>query len=196
MFPWVCSLYCLTLGTERSAMTEEFRSTTSISALWAAKSLCSCSRATQHSKTGAWTCCYQRDGCYCIWSGLFSGHGFNRYQYDQTSNLFDFCTSSSMRQCSTARAQTESLARIYVQSQTLLDRINSNRGKEKSKKPFRQHSRRITFEDPADYLQDFLPSNMGCIALQPQQPAVWISTHWFFQPQAWPQLLNMMVNYL
>lgn len=44
-----------------------------------------------------------------------------------------------MRQLSTARVQTESLARIYVQSQTLLDRINSNRGKEKSKKPFRQH---------------------------------------------------------
>lgn len=82
-----------------------------------------------------------------------------------------------MRQCSTARAQTESLARIYIQSQTLLDRINSNRGKEKSKKPFRQHSRRMTFEDPADYLQDFLPSNMGCTALQPQQAAVWISAH-------------------
>ena len=52
---------------------------------------------------------------------------------------FEICAPRSMRKLSTARVPTESLARIYVQSQTLLDRINSNRGKEKSKKPFRQH---------------------------------------------------------
>lgn len=32
--------------------------------------------------------------------------------------------------------QTESLARICVERQTLLDKIISNKGKEKSKKPF------------------------------------------------------------
>lgn len=69
----------------------------------------------------------------------FRGTALINISIVQPGISFQFCTPRSMRQLSTARVQPESLARIYVQSQTPLDRINSNRGKEKSKKPFRQH---------------------------------------------------------
>lgn len=97
------------------------------------------SGAIQHGKTRAWTSCYRHRGHYSIGAVHFQGTALINISIVPPGIYFEFHTPKSMRQLSTARVQTESLARIYVQSQTLLDRINSNRGKEKSKKPFRQH---------------------------------------------------------
>lgn len=76
------------------------------------------------------------------------------------------------------------------------DQFKQRKGK-RAKSLLGNTRRRMTFWNPADYLHDFLPRKKGYIALQPQQPALQSSAHWYayFQPQAQLQLLNTVTTH-